>query len=87
MPENHLADANAVAQSLAELTAGWTPAPGTDAATLAAARAVLAASVLAVPSGVELGRAAPAATAAPSLETELLAIARRAQDGRRRRRP
>ena len=54
MPENHIADANAVAQSLSELTAGWAPAPGVDPATLTAARAALAATVLAVPPGVEL---------------------------------
>ena len=81
MPENHVADANAVAQSLSELTAGWAPAPGVDPAALTAARAALASSVLAVPPGVELRppqSVAPSATAAPSLEAELLEIAQRA---------
>jgi hypothetical protein len=83
MPENHLADANAVAQSLSELTAGWAPAPGVDPAALTAARAALASSVLAVPPGVELRTSqlvTPSATAAPSLEAELLEIAQRASE-------
>ncbi len=78
MPENHLANANAVAQSLSELTAGWAPAPGVDPAALTAARAALASSVLAVPPGVEPRRVGPSATAAPSLEAELLEIAQQA---------
>jgi hypothetical protein len=81
MPENHLADANAVAQSLSELTADWVTARGVDPATLGAARAALAASILAVPPGVELRPPqliTPSAAAAPSLETELLHIAQRA---------
>lgn len=81
MPENRPADANAVAQSLSELTAGWAAAPGVDPATLDAARAALASSVLAVPPGVDLRAprlGAPAAATAPSLETELLRIAQRA---------
>src|SRR5271169_4023254 len=79
MPENHIADANAVAQSLSELTAGWAPALGVDPAALTGARAALASSVLAVPPGVELGRVAPSATAAPGLAAELLEIAQRAR--------
>ena len=81
MPENRPADANAVAQSLSELTTGWAAAPGVDRATLDAARAALASSVLAVPSGVDLRApqlAAVTAATAPSLETELLQIAQRA---------
>lgn len=81
MPENRPANANAVAQSLSELTTGWAAAPGVDPATLDAARAALASSVLAVPPGVDLRAphlGAPAAATAPSLETELLQIAQRA---------
>src|SRR5215472_102269 len=82
MPEDHLADASAVAQSLSELTTGWAPAPGVDPATLGAARAALASSLLTVPPGVALRPAplvAPSA-AAPALETELREIAERARD-------
>ena len=81
MPENRPANANAVVQSLSELTRGWAAAPGVDPATLDAARAALASSVLAVPPGVDLRAphlGAPAAATAPSLETELLQIAQRA---------
>jgi hypothetical protein len=81
MPENRPADANAVARSLSELTAGWAAVPGVDPATLDAARAALASSVLAVPPGVDLRApqlGAPGAATAPSLETELLQIAQRA---------
>ena len=83
MPENHLADANDVAQSLSELTAGWSPAPGVDPATLTAARAALASSVLAAYPGVNLQSprlAAPTAVAAPALKAELLEISQRARD-------
>src|SRR6516162_3872380 len=81
MPENRPANANAVAQSLSELTTGWAAAPGVDPGTLDAARAALASSVLAVPPGVDLRAphlGAQAAATAPSLETELLQIAQRA---------
>jgi hypothetical protein len=83
MPENHLADANAVAQSLSELTASWAPAPGLAPTTLAAARAALAGSVLAAPPGTELRSpqlVAHSAIAAPALEAELLGIAQAARE-------
>ena len=82
MPENHLAEADDVAQALSELTAGWAPAADVYPATLTAARAALAATVLALPTGAELRLAAPsaAAAAAPSLAAELLEIARQARE-------
>ena len=83
MPENHLADANDVAQSLSELTAGWSPALSVDPATLTAARAALASSVLAAYPGVNLQSprlAAHSAVAAPALKAELLEISQRARD-------
>ena len=82
VPENEKANETAktiaVAQTLAELTAGWTPAPGVDATTLTAARTALAGSIVAGKSLHEL-RARPAvaraAVPAPELATELHLIA------------
>ena len=80
MPDNHVAGADAVAQSLSDLTAGWVAAPGTDPAALAAARLALAISVLTVPPEAGLRLAAPAAAAAPSLAADLQEIASRATE-------
>jgi hypothetical protein len=75
------ANTNAIAEALAELTAGWTPAPGVDAATLTASRTALAGLVVAGKSLHEL-RARPAvaraAAPAPELVTELHLIAEQA---------
>jgi hypothetical protein len=90
MPENQLADASDVAQWLSGLTAGWTPAPGVDPATLAAARTALAASFLAAPPAEAPPAEAPpagaqrpaayTAVASPALAAELLEISQRARD-------
>ncbi len=74
----HQSATDALAQSLSDITAGWTAAPGVDPGTLTAARLALAQSSIAAGPDVAL-RVSPATTqtplAAPALTSELRQLA------------
>ncbi len=73
--------ADALAQSLSELTSGWTVAPGVDPRTLTAARLALAGASIALGPGAALRITAPntqSAVAGPALKSELQQLAEQA---------
>ena len=67
------ADPKAIADSLSQLTSGWTAAPGVTPETLSAARTALASSLIAGKSLAEIHAVRPALSAPPANDPRLSA--------------